>query len=76
MTCRNCKYLRVGADADGKRRPRKGNCYSCIVPDPGMPALPHSITTAYGFQWGWSLSNRRCMEPDDGEGCPMWEVRT
>jgi hypothetical protein len=68
MTCRNCTFLRVPPDKDGRRRPRKDKAYTCTIDAP-VPVLPTSITKSYGFRWPPS---RDYMTPDDGERCPCW----
>ena len=67
MTCRNCKYLVVPPDSDGKRRIRKARVYRCAAPDPTVLHIPNSISISCDYK---RLFSRRFMEPDEGVGCP------
>lgn len=72
-TCRTCQFLDVPPDKAGRIRPRSNYTYRCLAPDPVMPVMPASITTAYGFSW--PPCSRSYMHPDEGEGCPTYEAR-
>ena len=76
MTCRDCQYLCVPPDADGKRRVRTGNTYQCVAPyGVPMPPLAKSITTYWAFDWATLERNRKSMSPNDGAGCPVFKFK-
>ena len=68
MTCKNCKWLSVEPDKDGKVRIRKELMYICTVPIE-MPKFPISITKEYDFKWP---PRRTRVSPNDNN-CPMFE---
>lgn len=72
MPCGTCQWLGVISDKAGKRVVRDHFTYPCEFPLPEMPALPDSITTAYGYV---VLTNRakRDMAPNDGQHCPVFK---
>ena len=72
MTCRTCQYLVVAPDSRGRIIPRAGKAYPCGYRVPDKHGLPACITGDHGFKWPPS---RRCMEPDDGYGCPQHLAR-
>lgn len=71
MTCRHCRYLRVGSDKDGKSRIRKDNVYLCTVEIP-LPPLPASVTTHVSFKWP---PQKSWMGPEDGAGCALFKEK-
>lgn len=66
-TCRTCRFLDVRSNSAGKRIPRKGSVYPCIVEVVPQP-LPSCMRTMFfkGDDW---LPSRSWMEPDEGAGC-------
>lgn len=76
MTCRTCKFLEVPPNAAGKKVPRKGNVYRCLSPVPRTAWLmPTSVTKTYSYREPDEKS-KTMMEPDDGDGCPLYEPRS
>ena len=71
-TCKTCRFLEVAPDAGGRIVVRARNVYPCTAAVP-MPALPESVTRAYGFKWPPTKSY---MTGDRGANCPTWEART
>ena len=69
MTCRNCRYLDVRPDKDGKRRTRKSNSYRCTAPMPKVK-WPDSVTTYHGYHFP---PHKTMMSPDQGEDCPTFK---
>lgn len=65
--CRNCKWLKVLPDRDGKVRVRKLETYQCVVPPPPLPALPASLRHVSPQAYR--------MWPDEGAGCPGFAKR-
>jgi hypothetical protein len=75
MTCRTCNHYGVRPDADGKVRMRKHGVSPCLSPVAKTAhLLPASITKAYGYREP-TERDRKFMQPDDGEGCPVREPR-
>lgn len=72
MACRDCKYLDVPPDRDGKRRARKGSAYSCTAPK--LEVLPPGVPASALIEF-WRLNHRRSVAPDEGEGCNCFEPR-
>jgi hypothetical protein len=70
-SCKSCRFLGVHADARGRITVRAQSAYECLVLVP-QPALPASMTQAYGFRWPPAKSY---MTGDSGRECPTWERR-
>lgn len=70
MSCKKCKHLAVGQNANGRRVVYARNAYGCVAPCPELPPLPDSITCLSGFRWPPA---RSYMSGDDGKGCPLFE---
>lgn len=70
--CKTCKYLDVPPNKAGRIVPQKKYTYRCLAPEPPMPILPTSITSAYGFSWP---PHRRFVRIDEGTECPVYEQR-
>jgi hypothetical protein len=71
MTCRNCKFYdrKAFEDKNGVVRFRRNLTARCLFnPSEIIAQLPTSVKTAYGF----SVTARRSMEPDEGENCPQF----
>jgi len=68
MTCRECKFLRVLPDADGKVRIRKTRAYSCTAKIEPL-RLPKSVRLYQPPTTGY-------MEPHQGEGCSYFVARS
>jgi hypothetical protein len=69
--CKTCRFLGVNPDAKGRIVVRARNAYECLVVVP-QPALPESMTRAYGYRWPLAKSY---MTGDSGRECPTWEQR-
>lgn len=69
MACRDCEFLRVLPDKDGKRRPRRERAYTCTVEVP-LPKLPMSVISYFSFGWP---PEKKYMSPDDGDGCVFYK---
>jgi len=69
MTCKTCTFLVVPPTPSGRRIVRAGNAYRCAAPDPPLPPLPYSITSAVGFRWP---PTRSWVTPGCGGACPTY----
>lgn len=69
-TCRTCRHLCIPPNAIGRRIPKLGAAYPCVVPVP-RPVLPLSADF-YTMVWP---PHRKAMRPCDGAGCPLHEPR-
>lgn len=70
-TCETCRWW----DGD-RRRPKRGrfkNTPGRCTYDAPMPALPKSVTWAYGFNW--PLSKSTVWRDDDASDCPTHQPR-
>jgi len=70
-SCKSCRFLRVHPDARGRITVRADRVYECLVQVP-QPALPDSMTRAFGYRWPPAKSY---MRGDDGRECPTWEKK-
>ena len=71
QSCKTCLFLGVHPDANGRIVVRAKNAYECLVVVQ-QPALPESMTRAYGYRWPPAKSY---MTGDSGRECPTWEQR-
>lgn len=71
MSCRDCRFLKVFPDRDGKRRVRAREGYVCCAPIPDPLGLPDSITTSAFFHW-FTSRDAAWMRADQGSECPAF----
>ena len=63
--CKNCHFLAVRPDRDGKVRVRTGVIYACTVPKPTFEVPP---------SWGLTLYSQR-VQPTQGRFCPAFKPK-
>lgn len=69
MTCKTCKFYDLARVQNKAGRIQKGWAAPCLWRF-DYP-LPASISNS-GFR---SMPSPRFMEPDEGNGCPVWQAR-
>lgn len=67
-----CAHADVKPDRAGRVVMRAHSVHPCLCPLPELPALPVSITGAYGYDWP---PRRRYIGPEDCAECPCWTER-
>jgi len=72
MSKPRCKHLVVPPSKSGRIIVRSDNVYRCACPVPDIPALPVSITKAYGFQ-PISEKIKRFVSAGECVDCPCFD---
>ena len=67
-----CKHANIQPDKAGRVTMRANAVWPCSCPLPELPALPASITSAYGYTWP---PGRSYVDRERCEACPCWSER-